>query len=150
MENEEKNEEQNVNPGTQETPPPPPPPPINPEPEEVVGIPGKDECMWGMLCHLTALAGIIIPFGNVIGPLIIWLIKKDEYPFVDKQGKESLNFQIVVTIALLISFALAFVCIGIFLLPIVSIAALVMVIIATIKTNSGIDYKYPFNIRFIK
>ena len=147
MENEEKNEEQNVNPGTQETPPPPP---INPEPEEAVGIPGKDECMWGMLCHLTALAGIIIPFGNVIGPLIIWLIKKDEYPFVDKQGKESLNFQIIVTIALLISFALAFVCIGIFLLPIVSIAALVMVIIATIKTNSGIDYKYPFNIRFIK
>ena len=51
-----------------------------------------------MLCHLSSLAGSVIPFGNIVGPLVVWLIKKDEYAFVDDQGKESLNFQISITI----------------------------------------------------
>jgi len=106
--------------------------------------------MWGMFCHLSALAGFLIPFGNLIGPLVIWLIKKNEIPFVDDQGKESLNFQIMVTIAMLICFALVFVCIGAILLPLVAIAALVFVIIASIKANNGEQYRYPVNLRLIK
>ncbi len=54
----------------------------------------KDARTWAMLCHIGAFAGYIIPFGHIIAPLVIWLIKKDESPFVDDQGKESLNFQI--------------------------------------------------------
>ena len=58
----------------------------------------SDERMWGMLCHLSTFAGYLVPFGNISGPLIVWLVKKDEYAFVDDQGKESLNFQISITI----------------------------------------------------
>ena len=54
----------------------------------------KDEKTWGMLCHISTFCGMIIPFGNILAPLIIWLIKKEELPFVSDQGKEVLNFQI--------------------------------------------------------
>ena len=54
----------------------------------------KQERTWALFCHIGALAGFIFPFGNIIAPLVIWLIKKEEYPLVDDQGKESVNFQI--------------------------------------------------------
>ena len=54
----------------------------------------KDERTWGMLCHISTFCGLIIPFGNILAPLIIWLIKKEDLPFVQDQGKEVLNFQI--------------------------------------------------------
>lgn len=110
----------------------------------------KDAKTFGMLCHLAALAGFIIPLGSVLGPLIIWLIKKNEMPFVDDQGKESLNFQITVTIALLVCVPLMFIGIGLLLLPIIGIAALVFVIIAAMKANEGIAYRYPWALRLIK
>lgn len=110
----------------------------------------KDANMWGMLCHLSALAGLVIPFGNLIGPLVVWLLKKNEIPFVDEQGKESLNFQILVTIAMLVCIALVFVCIGAILAPAVGIAAIVFVIIASVKANNGEHYRYPINLRLIK
>jgi uncharacterized Tic20 family protein len=59
---------------------------------EATDNPDKDARLWGMFCHLIAFSGYVVPFGSVLGPLIIWLIKKDEMPFVDDQGKESLNF----------------------------------------------------------
>ena len=110
----------------------------------------QEQKTWGMLCHLSALAGYIIPFGNVIGPLIVWMIKKDEMPFVDKQGKESVNFQISVSIYAAVSAALIFACVGMFLLPAVGIFALVMIIIASVKANGGESFRYPLCIRFIK
>ncbi|WP_416925739.1 DUF4870 domain-containing protein [Ottowia sp.] len=81
-----------------------------------------------MFAHLSALAGFIIPFGNLLGPLIVWQLKKNEMPFVDDQGKEALNFQITVTLALLVSLLLIFVLIGFVLLPIVGLVALVLAI----------------------
>ena len=111
----------------------------------------KDEKMWGMLCHLTSLAGYTcIPLGNIIGPLIVWLIKKDEYAFVDDQGKESLNFQITLTIALVFAALSLFVLIGIILLPLVWLIGLILSIIGTINANNGQWYRYPFAIRLIK
>jgi len=110
----------------------------------------QEEKTWGMIAHLSALAGFVIPFGNLIGPLIVWLIKKDTMPFVDDQGKESLNFQITVTIAAIICGILVFVLIGIPLLFAVGIAALVLTIMAGIKANEGASYRYPFAIRLIK
>ncbi|MEJ5208299.1 MAG: DUF4870 domain-containing protein [Lysobacteraceae bacterium] len=109
-----------------------------------------DARQWGLFAHLSALIGLIIPFGNVLGPLIIWQVKKAEMPFVDDQGKEALNFQITVAIAMLICIVLSFVLIGLLLLPIVGIAALVFTIIGGIKANEGQYYRYPFALRLIK
>lgn len=122
---------------------PTPPPPAN-------AALSKDAKMWAMLCHLSALSAFIIPFGSVLGPLIVWQIKKNEYPIVDDQGKEALNFQITTMIAALISFVLIFVAVGIVLLIAVGIASLVFTIIAAIKANNGETYRYPFALRLIK
>jgi uncharacterized protein len=119
-------------------------------PDSVTGL-SKDEKMWGMFCHLSSLAGFIgIPFGNIIGPLIVWLIKKDEYPFVDDQGKESLNFQITLTIAAAVAFLSLFILIGFLLLPLVIVGGFVMTVIGTIKANNGEWYRYPLTIRLLK
>ena len=109
-----------------------------------------DARQWGLFAHLSALIGLIIPFGNVLGPLIIWQVKQAEMPFVGDQGKEALNFQITVAIAMLICIVLSFVLIGLLLLPIVGIAALVFTIIGGIKANEGQYYRYPFALRLIK
>jgi uncharacterized protein len=117
---------------------------------QATDTPNKEECMWGMLCHLVAFSGYIIPLGNVIGPLVIWLIKKDEMPLVDDQGKESLNFQLTMLIAFIISFILCLVFIGFLLLGALIIFEIVVLIMASIKANDGVKYRYPFAIRFIK
>ena len=111
----------------------------------------KDHQNWAMICHLSALAGFLIPFGNIFGPLIVWLIKRGEMPQVDAHGKEALNFQITVGIAIAICIPLIFVLIGIPLMFIVGIGALVMTIIAAVKVSNGnFDYRYPFAIRLLK
>ena len=123
---------------------------MNQEVENSDNSPGKDARNWAMICHLSALSGYFIPLGNLLGPLIIWAIKKDEFTFVDQQGKEAINFQLSMTIAYLVSCVLIFLVIGIFLLGILAVYALVMIIIASIKTNDGVDFRYPHVIRFIK
>ena len=111
----------------------------------------KDEQNWAMACHLAALSGFLVPFGNIIGPLVIWLIKRGEMPLVDRHGKESLNFQITVAIAFLICIPLAFIIIGFLLMAIVGIGALILTIIATVKVSNGeLEYKYPFALRLLK
>ena len=111
----------------------------------------KDARMWGMICHLAALAGIVVPVvGCVVGPLIIWQIKKDEFGFVGDQGKEAVNFQITILIYLIVSGLLTFLCIGFVLLPAVGIFDFVFMLIAAVKANDGEHYRYPLTIRFIK
>lgn len=132
---------------TPETTPAPTPdaPPIT-EASEV----DKDARLYGMLCHLLALLGLVgIPFGNILGPLVIWLIKKDTDPFVDDQGKESINFQITMTIAAIVLGLVTCFLAGLGAL-IVIIFDLVMVIIATLKANEGVRYRYPVTLRLIK
>lgn len=110
-----------------------------------------------MLCHLSALAGFVIPFGNVIGPLLVWQIKKNEIPSTNIHGKAALNFQITVLIALftgvIAAVILSFVCVGFLLIPVVvliGLAGLIFAIIAGIKANNGEDYKYPFSLELVK
>ena len=111
----------------------------------------KDEQTWAMVCHLSALAGFVVPFGNIIGPLVVWLIKKDTMPLVDQHGKEALNFQITVMIAVFVCVLLMLVVIGVFLLFAVGLGALILTIMAAIKVSNGeFDYKYPFTLRLIK
>ena len=111
----------------------------------------KEEQNWAMYCHLAALAGFVVPFGNVLGPLVVWLIKKDTMPLVDQHGKEALNFQITVSIAILVCIPLVFVIIGIPLLFAIGLAALILTIMAAVKVSNGeFDYKYPLTIRLLK
>jgi uncharacterized protein len=110
----------------------------------------KQARLWAMFCHLAALVGHIIPLGNIIGPLVIWLVKKDEMPAVNEHGKEALNFQISMTIYYLIAAVLIFVLIGIPLLIALGLANLILIIIAAIHANDGKSYRYPLAIRFVK
>lgn len=117
---------------------------------EPVPTASKEARQWGMFCHFAAFLGLVFPFGNLLGPLIVWQLKKDTDPFVDDQGKEALNFQITVAVAMLISFLLVFVVVGLILVWLVGIAALVLTIIAGIKANEGKAYRYPFCWRVVK
>ena len=117
---------------------------------DTVHVPEKEERTWGMCCHLVFFVGYIIPFASIIGPLVIWIMKRDEMPFVDDQGKESLNFQITMTLAIIASALLMFILIGFVLIFVVLIFQLIVVIIASIKANEGVYYRYPLCFRFIK
>lgn len=113
-------------------------------------LPEKEERTWGMLCHLSAFAGLIVPLGGILAPLIIWLIKKDEMPFVNDQGKESINFQITLFVAAIICMILMFVGIGFLLIVALAIYGVIMIIIACIRANEGTYYRYPYALRLIK
>ena len=114
---------------------------------EAIG--SKDERMWAMFVHLSAFAGHFFPFGHIIGPVVIWAVKKDEYPLVNDQGKESINCQLTMTIYFAVAIILCFVLIGIPLLFAVWLFDLVVVILAAVKANDGVAYRYPFIIRFL-
>jgi uncharacterized Tic20 family protein len=136
------------------TPPQPPPQPQGqpyPQATAVAPASGLSVNNWMMLCHLSALAGLLIPsLGHLLGPLVVWLVKKDELPQVDVEGKESLNFQISMTIYMLISSALIWVLIGIPMLVIVALTDIVLTLIAATKASQGVMYRYPLTIRFLK
>lgn len=143
---------------TQAPPPLEPPPPVTPTTSPPPPHPQSQARMWNMLCHLSALSCFVgVPFGNLIGPLIIWQIKKHEFPSVEIHGKAALNFQITVTIAALVGVVVAvilsFFCVGYLLIPVVmliGLAGLIFAIIAGLKANNGEDYKYPFSFEFVK
>jgi uncharacterized protein len=110
---------------------------------------------WAMFAHLSALAGLVIGL-NFLGPLIIYLVKKDEDPYVAANAREALNFNLSVFLYLLgggiAAVILTLVLIGILLFPVlfaIAIAWIVLTIIAGIKANGGESYRYPFTIRFV-
>lgn len=106
---------------------------------------------WAMICHIIALVGLLgNGIGFLIAPLVVWLLKKEDHPFIDRQGKEAVNFQITMFILLLVSLLLALVLIGFVFMVIVAIVMTILPIIAAIKSNEGEDFKYPLTIRFIK
>ncbi len=103
-----------------------------------------------MFCHLASLSGFIIPLGSILGPLLLWILKKEEFAFVDDQGKEALNFNITLAIAGLISAVLTVVLIGFLLLLGVFIAWIAFTIIAAIAASKGEAYRYPYTLRLVK
>ncbi len=114
-------------------------------------IDDEKEKTWGMLTHLLGLSIFVgIPFGNVVGPLIIYMIKKDEYEFVREQGREVLNFQITWSLIFIISAILIVLGIGILMLIAFGIAWLVLVIVGAVTASNGNSYHYPFTINFLK
>lgn len=114
----------------------------------IVQAPDKDARNWAMICHLAALSGYMIPFGNILGPLIIWVLKKDDNPFIDDQGKEVLNFQLTMTIGFIVSGVLVFILIGFFLVVVLAVYVLIMTIVGAINANDGKYYRYPLTLRF--
>jgi hypothetical protein len=115
----------------------------------------ENEKTLGLLMHLCPLAGMLlsaasIPFGHVIAPLIFWLVKKNESPYLDAHGKEVLNFHINVAVLSIVGFILCFVCIGIPLLIALGITALVLMVMAAIQVSDGKFYRYPWIYRVIK
>lgn len=137
---------------------PPPPPPTPPSETPPIGGPGSEERQWAMFAHLSSLLGALLTggIGVFIGPLVIWLIKKETMPFVDDQGKEALNFNITIAIVGVALFLLTVITFGIGILltlPVglaVTVAWLVLTIIAAIKSSEGVSYRYPLTLRLIK
>ena len=122
--------------------------PDKPPPEG--SIPTPEERQWALLAHLAGLIATAMGGLSFLGPLIVWLIKKDQSPFVADQAKEALNFQITVTIIFVVCAGIALAtCVGAILLPIVVIGALVFAIIAAMEANKGVYYRYPYTIRLI-
>ena len=127
---------------------------------------------WSMLCHIAALAGFLFPIGTVIGPLLVWQIKKNDLPEIDPHGKEAVNFQLTILIINIIAgiviagvlgigfgfgqlwrspFYLFGGGFGLFtIVAIINLLAWILAIVAGVKANNGESYKYPFAIRFIK
>jgi uncharacterized protein len=139
------------------TPPSSTPPPSQPLPSPTTPDPDRHRA-WDMWCHLSALAGLLpIPFGNLLGPLIVWQLKRTEFASVDEHGKESLNFQISAAIYFLavgaITAATWVFCIGVLFVPVLLVihfGAIILAVIAGIKANDGVSYRYPLNLRLIK
>jgi len=120
------------------------------EEQNLSPTPSQEARQWAMFCHFAAFAGLLIPFGNLLGPLIVWQVKREADPYIDQQGKEAVNFQITVTLAMLVSCLLMLVLVGFLLLALVGAGALVLTIIAGIKANEGVAYRYPFTWRALK
>ena len=105
---------------------------------------------WCILAHATALVGFLVPVaGHMVGPLIVWLAKRQDSPEIDAQGKESLNFQISMFIWNIIAGILVLVVIGIPILILLHILNIIFVIIASIQASEGKLYRYPLTIRLI-
>ncbi len=123
---------------------------MNEKKDAVSDIP-REVRRWAMICHLIALSGLLgNGIGFLIGPLVVWLIKREDHPFIDKQGKEAVNFQITMFIVLFIAVILCLVLIGFLFLFIIPLLMTIFPIIAAVRANRGEDYNYPFSIRFIK
>ena len=112
----------------------------------------KDENTLGIVCHLLSFAQfvLVIPFGNIVGPLVLWLIKRGESPYLDAHGKEVLNFNLSWAIYGIVAAILCFVLVGFIVAPVLFIAWIVFVIMGSIKASEGKLYRYPLTIRMIK
>jgi len=102
-----------------------------------------DEQTVGVLLHISALSGLVVPFGNIFGPLLVWLVKKDDSRFIDESGKEALNFQITWTILMIGALLTVVVGVGVLLVPIIAVAWIILVVIGTIRASNKEVYRYP-------
>jgi len=113
--------------------------------------PTENERTWGMLAHLSALVGLVLPLiGMVVGPLAVWLARRDESPFVAAHALEALNFNITVLLTAVVCVLLMLVFIGFLLGSALFVAWLVLTLIAAIRASEGESYRYPFSLRLVK
>jgi uncharacterized Tic20 family protein len=118
--------------------------------------PTSEEKTWAMLSHLSGFLGylVVIPFASIIGPLVVWLLKKDSSEFVDEHGKESINFQITMSVFYAITwvlfFSIIFTLIAIPLFGLLGVWMVVLVIVAAIKAINGENFRYPLTLRLLR
>jgi uncharacterized Tic20 family protein len=118
--------------------------------EQVAADTSRDARKWATICHLSALVGLLNGVGFVLGPLIVWLLKREDHPFIDEQGKETLNFQITMFIVLLLAGILVVIGVGFLVMIAVFFLMAIFPIIGAIKANEGAHYRYPLTWRLIK
>ena len=119
------------------------------EPGPPVKSPESEANMWGMILHLSVFAGYVVPFAGLVAPIVIWQLKKDEFPIIDAHGKNQLNWMISMLIYSALASLMVLIFIGFLLLPVLAVAAIVLPIIAAIKANNGEVWPYPLSIRFL-
>jgi uncharacterized protein len=113
--------------------------------------PTEHERTWGMLAHLSALVGLVVPpIGIVLGPLAVWLARREDSAFVAAHAREALNFNITVLLGIVVCALLMLVFVGFLLGTALFIAWLVMTLIAAIKASEGEAYRYPISLRLVK
>jgi uncharacterized Tic20 family protein len=128
---------------------PPPVPESSGQPPAVPPNPSTDNSL-AVVMQLLGFAGFVFPMGNILAPLVLWLIKRTDSPYLDRIGKEAINFQISYTIYAIVAGLLCFVLIGLLIFPILFVAWVVLMVMAAVKTSNGEDYKYPFTIRLLQ
>ncbi len=130
-------------------PPPPPVPEASPVQAAPPGsMPSAESRNWAMAAHLSSLV-MVVGVPSLVGPLVVWLIKKDQDPFVDDQAKEALNFNLSVLIYAIVAGVSIFFLIGFVLLPVVAVGWLVLTILAAMEASKGNAYRYPLTLRLI-
>ncbi len=123
--------------------------------ESVPATLSNDERTWALIGHLSAFSAFVTGIGCVLGPLVVWLIKRDTLPFAGEQAKEALNFNITVALAFVALWVLTFITFGIGivltgpLMLVLGVAWIVLVIVAAIKANEGVAYRYPMTLRLV-
>jgi hypothetical protein len=118
-------------------------------PPGVGGNASPEEANWAVAAHLLSFAGYVLPLLNVAGPAAVWLAKRDESPFVELHAREALNFQISITLYLVVASALMFVLIGFVLVPILVLLDVVAIVVAALRASRGEFYAYPLSLRLI-
>lgn len=108
-----------------------------------------DSRNWGVLTHLSAFV-MLFGIPAVVGPVIVWAIKKQEDPYVDFHGKEAVNFNISFLIYTVVAAVLILLLVGVILLPLVLLTWFVLVIVGAVKAGAGEYYRYPFTIRWVQ
>jgi uncharacterized Tic20 family protein len=134
---------------TMETPPPVTPQSVPPLPKLVAP---SSENSFAVIMHLLGLAGLLMPFpgSNIIGPLVLWLLKRHESPLLERVGKEVINFQITYAIAFAVGAGLCLVLVGFLVLPLLFVAWLIFMILGAVKASNGEDFRYPVILRLLK
>lgn len=125
---------------------------ITPPSENITGSPSSSQArQWILWCHLSGLLGLVFyPIGSIVAPLLIWQIKKDEFPELDAHGKEVMNFQISMFIYTCIAGVLTIILIGLLMLGALFILYVIFTIMAALEVEKGRFYRYPLTIRFFK
>ena len=113
-------------------------------------VPTADDRTWGMLAHLSALVAMWLGGFSFLGPLVVWLVKRNQSQFINDQAKEALNFQIAGTIGFYLAGVSILICIGWVLLPALVIAVIIYSVIGGMEANKGVYYRYPYTLRLIK
>ncbi|MEM1406945.1 MAG: DUF4870 domain-containing protein [Bacteroidota bacterium] len=110
---------------------------------------GISDKQWALIAHLGTLAGYIIPFGNIIVPLVVYVSKKDESEYIREHARESLNFQITLTLLVIVAVITIVLMVGILFLIVLPIVNLIFIILAALAIDKGEFYRYPLAIKFI-